>query len=84
MPRWASRLTLTVTATKIERLQEISEDDARAEGVEATQFWREEHPPSICFSVLWNSLHGAGAWDTNPSLVCLSFDVAKANIGAKP
>jgi hypothetical protein len=34
MPRWASRLTLVVTAAKIERLQEIGEADAQAEGVQ--------------------------------------------------
>lgn len=34
MPRWASRLTLVVAATKIERLQEIGKDDALAEGVQ--------------------------------------------------
>lgn len=37
LPRWASRLTLTVAAVKIERLLDISEEDARAEGFEAGQ-----------------------------------------------
>lgn len=32
MPRWASRLTLTVTDVRVQRLQAISADDCRAEG----------------------------------------------------
>lgn len=83
MPRWASRITLIITDTKRERLQDISDIDALAEGIQETTFWRDEHPPGICFSVLWDALHGdATAWSANPDVVALSFRVIQANIDA--
>ncbi len=88
MPRWASRLTLEVTAAKMERLQDISEEDAIAEGLEwiaptygvkgVATSWHGN--PRISFAELWKSIYGPGSWDDNPEVVALSFRVIKQNI----
>lgn len=96
MPSWASRLTLVVTATKIERLQEISADDAEAEGIEIggpdVAVYRDntlKYPEAARrydvyrvnqFARLWMSIHGEDAWAANPEVVALIFTVHKANI----
>jgi hypothetical protein len=86
MPRRLSRLTLIVTGTKIERLQEISEADAIAEGCTGKLGPNPDFPdewdplPIEEFRDLWISLHGADAWDANPEVVALSFRVVRANI----
>lgn len=79
MYRWASRLTLVVTETKIERLQEISQVDAEAEGVKCDMSVRTfvDH-----FQKLWESLHGPDSWQENPEVVALTFEVHKCNIDA--
>jgi hypothetical protein len=76
MPRRVSRLTLTVTAVKIERLQAISEHDAYAEGVHGYR----QKEGRAAFEAIWQDLHGAGAWDANPEVVALSFTVEQRNI----
>ena len=79
MPRWASRLTLVVTAARVERLQEITRTDAEAEG-----FSRHPADDAICdFSELWEELHGPGAWDDNPEVVPITFTVHRRNIDAE-
>jgi hypothetical protein len=95
MPRWASRLTLTVEAVRIERLQEISRDDAIAEGLLLAsnvleEFWRWPEPhhenlwlsPPAAYRHLWGILHTAEGerWDDNPFVVALTFKVERGNI----
>ena len=87
MPRWASRLTLSVTAVKIERLKDISEADAEAEGV-YTGKDGDLGPLDISaralFADLWRKLHGPESVDANPEVVAISFTVHKINIDAMP
>ena len=75
MPRWASRILLEIVAVRVERLQDISEADAEAEGCEP--FRHPTHPSigpfSAGYSALWDSINGAGSWAANPWIWCLTF-----------
>jgi hypothetical protein len=86
MPRALSRLTLTVTAVKVERLTEISEEDALAEGISVSErpilpHWPNSPYRSV-FRGLWNSINGDEAWDSNPFVAAYTFTVEKRNIDA--
>ncbi len=84
MPRWASRLTLTVTDVRVQRLQEISEADAWAEGLGSLTVTTPKLGATVTcrdgFRDLWNILHGAEAWAANPWVVALTFSVHCNNI----
>lgn len=82
MPRWASRITLAVEAVRVERLHEISEADAVAEGcgvfTSQTAIHHSFSPddknlfvPS--FRELWASIHGPDAWNSNPWVSVTTF-----------
>lgn len=88
MPRWASRLTLIVTDVRVQRLQEISEEDAIAEGLEwVSPTWGIQGIANSwtglaveAYAALWDHINGTGAWETNPWIVAYSFSVNRCNI----
>lgn len=85
LPRWLSRLTLRITDVRVQRLQDISEEDARAEGAVAAIAGHVAFQGPIesyrrGFSILWDGINGAGEWDTNPWVWAISFDVIKQNV----
>lgn len=72
MPRWASRLTLEITGVRVERLQDISEADARAEGVKPLQMDGGSCLPS--FEGLWDCAYAKRApWSSSPWVWAISF-----------
>lgn len=83
MPRWASRITLEVTCVRVERLQDISEADSIAEGIERSGDcnWRDylDHPYNDFTSArrsyrsLWDQINGTGSWAANPWVWVVSF-----------
>lgn len=73
LPRKFSRITLEVTGIRVERLHDINEDDAKAEGVGGgfvvNGTFREDYRD------LWESINGTGSWDANPWVWVVEFKV---------
>jgi hypothetical protein len=79
MPRWASRITLEITGVRVERLQDISEHDAQAEGCAlecmtptGDDIGSAIHGPGG-YIALWESINGPGSWGANPWVWVLEF-----------
>lgn len=90
MPRYASRIDLLVTDVRVQRLQDISEQDAIAEG--CRPFFDYDNPEQVkspnggtiemaphkgpleAFQELWQSINGQDSWDANPWVVAYTFD----------
>ena len=90
MPRWASRITLEIVNVRVERLQDISEEDARAEGVgqvgiETGQVLESGAPVEIgsyacAYCDLWESINGKGSWEANPWVWVVEFKRTESQI----
>lgn len=88
MPRWASRIQLSIKDIRVERLQDISEEDAQAEGCSAE--WGnvsapmeppeyDGHSARDDFHALWDSINAKRGyeWDSNPFVWVVDFEVLK-------
>ena len=79
MPRWASRILLEIVSVRVERLQDISEGDAVAEGCETVCMTPtgEDNGSAIYgpdgYAALWDRINGAGAWEANPWVWVIEF-----------
>lgn len=94
MPKRASRFTQEVTAVRKERLQDISEEDALAEGAMfhnghgvGHSGYRHDIDHGFVYSTakqsyaaLWESINGKGSWDKNPEIYVITVKTYKQNI----
>ncbi|AWA73326.1 TPA: hypothetical protein L9V35_001645 [Klebsiella pneumoniae] len=84
MPRWASRILLEITGVRVERLNAISEEDARAEGIidggclncgepEPCGCANPEPDATDAFAYLWQSIYGQESWNADPWVWVIEF-----------
>lgn len=88
MPRWASRTTLEIVSVRVQRLQDISEADAQAEGADALNFdncgpterklldmplMENGTPYRNGFALVWEGINGDGSWTANPWVWVVEF-----------
>lgn len=76
MPRAACRIYLKITNIRIERLQDISNNDAINEGVLPVTTYSKivKKMATFLFSILWDKINGKGAWDMNPYVWVYEFE----------
>jgi hypothetical protein len=94
MPKEAARIWLEITGVKVERVQDICEEDALAEGIneiynEAGEYSysalsKEYHhsnwlAPEYAFQELWQKINGIESWNENPFVWCISFKQIQQN-----
>ena len=72
MTRAMSRITLEVTAVRVERLQGLSRGDAMAEGCPFANMAKGPDPRQW-YAELWDQLNGAGSWSANPWVWVVEF-----------
>lgn len=72
MPQWASRIALEITEVRVEQLNNISEEDAKAEGVPTECcVLGDKHFPG--FRSLWKNVYGEDSWQANPWVWVINF-----------
>ncbi|EEY6239597.1 hypothetical protein EWS01_21080 [Escherichia coli] len=75
MPRWASRILLEITDVRVERLHDMSEADAKAEGASPAMY--KITPPEAVYRVgfgdIWRSIYGQDNWLSNPWVWVIEF-----------
>ncbi|EDV4899420.1 hypothetical protein K0L59_004258 [Salmonella enterica] len=74
MPRWASRILLEITDVRVERLRDLSEEDAKSEGITPSAGgvlpgWEYR----INFRDLWMDIYGTDNWEANPWVWVIEF-----------
>lgn len=87
MPRWASRILLEVVSTRVERIQDITAEDAIAEGinidepvealVNGVRSSVHYFDPRTAFAHRWCALHGPDAWKANPWVRAVTFKLVE-------
>jgi hypothetical protein len=92
MPRWASRITLEVTEVRVQRLNDIDDSDAMAEGIGLARGvgWcidGEEDSfttARLAYRALWERINGPASWDANPWVWAVSFRREEAALLSAP
>ena len=91
MPRWAARIYLEITGVRVERLQDISEEDCIAEGIERMKSGRGFYDAIVgkgavhlgvyhntareAYKFLFEGINGKGSWESNPWVFVISVKV---------